>query len=209
MNRTILSLLLLFCVSAAVADKFEVKSVAGKPVYLNGQPLSEGMIIDSNTNLTLDADNVIVVFNKSKKDKKFTIAGSNYKKNNCRSFGDYFSTRVGAHSRADREPAFLSEIFGGIFYWEDEVAVTSFYPKNANRVFALEIIDGLESSHTVQLPTDNDGRSFTLPANLLYANKTPYPLVANLLVGIVDPSTGEIAYERIVENAIIIPILNQ
>lgn len=208
MKHILMMLVSLISISNAFADNFEVYEIIGAKVMFKGKPLESGDVIKENDPIVLDDNNVLTLLNLNKSLKTYTVSGSKYKSRKCKTFGEYFSSKVGTVTRDDSGNRSLINQMDSIFIWVDNVTVKTMFPKNYNRVFAIEIIDGVQRSHTIQLPTFDGGRYFSIPKGLIYNNKEPYPLVFNLLVGIKDPETDEVSYETVVYCSILMPIIS-
>lgn len=126
---------------------------------------------------------------------------------NCHNVGEYFTSSAHAVTRGDENAQiqFLREYITPVFLWRDNITVTSMFDKNRNRRFAIDIIDGYNLSHEVELPTFDNGRSFTFPKELLFPNNLIYPLVFNLKIGTFDSSDESTSYETVIENVILLP----
>lgn len=199
--------LLIFCTGVS-ADNFKVSEIIGSTIRFKGKNLKVGDIINDELPIALNNNNVLTLKNLNKSLKTYTISGSTYKKNKCKTFGEYFSSNVGTVTRDEKGNHSIRAQMDSVFIWVDNVTVPTMYPKNNSRVFAIEIIDGVMSSHTIGLPASDGGRSFALPQEIIFGDRKPYPLFFNLLVGIRDPETDEVSYERVVRNSILMPILH-
>lgn len=209
MKHILMILVALISFADAFADNFKVHEIIGPNVTFKGKCLKRGDIIKDSDPIALNDKNVLTLFNLNKSLKTYTASGAIYKRRKCKTLGEYFSSNVGTLTRDDKGNRSLKGQMDSIFIWVDNVTVQTMFPKNNNRIFAIEIIDGVQLSHTIQLPTFDGGRYFSIPKELIYGNKEPYPLVFNLLVGIKDPETDEVAYETVVYYSILMPIISR
>lgn len=207
MKNYLFIVITLLSVFICKADEYEVSEVLGPPIIYNGKVLAEHDRFTSSASLNLSRDNVIDVFNLSKKRNSYTISGRDYRDRKCHNVGEYFTSSAHAVTRGDENAQiqFLRDYITPVFLWRDSITVTSLFDKNKNRRFAIDIIDGYNISHEVELPSFDNGRSFSFPKELLFPTNRIYPLVFNLKIGIFDSANETTSYETVIENIILLP----
>lgn len=197
----------IFSSVSLIADTFEVTgAVLGKPVQYNNRYLQNGDIINGNTPIELNDDNVITVLNLSKSNRTYIIAGNKFKKHKCKNFGEYFSKAVGAVTRSDKAIESLHQMMDSTLFWTDNVCIPTLYEKNPNRIFAIDIMDALEEYHEVILPSFDGGKGFFLPQKSLYPTGEIRPLIIDFKIGLKESETEKINFDTVIRNIILIPI---
>lgn len=212
MKSIVLTLTIFFTCLFSTADTFEITNIYNGKMYSNKHVLVKNQTITDKTPLRFSSDKAIVYLkNRSKHFRKYTIKASAFNKKKSKTLGDFLKplkpnkqrmqTRIGADSE------FLKDYLGDTIYWTDDVCIPTGMPKSATRRFAIDIVNNTDSVlRTIELPTEDKGRIFRMPAEHVFGKDCPDTLNVIVKIGTYNIDTDRTYYEPLSSKILLIPL---